>query len=65
MLRIDAAHSGIGTASCGPGVADSHTIRLGRPITNRMIIRGVATGEDVAQVAEGPTPLRRLQRWHY
>lgn len=65
VLRVDAAHSGIGTASCGPGVGERHVIRLGRSITNRMIFRAMKPGEDPASVAERPTLLRRLQHWHY
>ncbi len=65
VLRLDAAHSGIGTASCGPGVGERHVIQLGRPVMNRMIIRGLAPGQQAAAIAEQPTPLRRLQQWHY
>lgn len=65
VLRLDAAHSGLGTASCGPGVARRHQIEPARPITNRIILRALPAGADPGLVAETPSALRRHQRWHY
>lgn len=69
VLRLDAAHSGIGTASCGPGLGEPHTVR---PIhvRNRIVLRGLAAGADpsvtaAAAVAAPPVRLPRPRRWNY
>lgn len=64
VVRLDAAHSGIGTASCGPGLGESHTVR---PIhvRNRIILRGLGVGVDPAEVAAAPNRLPRPRRWNY
>jgi beta-galactosidase/beta-glucuronidase len=65
VLRLDAAHGGLGTASCGPGVDRRFEVDARAPITNRVILRSLAPGADPgATVARGST-LRRVQRWHY
>ena len=65
VLRIDAAHSGLGTASCGPGVDHRHALDARSPIENRIIVRAVDPGVDPGEVARQPSTLRRTQRWHY
>ena len=69
VLRLDAAHSGIGTASCGPGLGEAHTVR---PIhvRNRIVLRGLVAGADTsvtaaAAVAAPPVRLPRPRRWNY
>lgn len=69
ILRLDAAHSGIGTASCGPGLGEPHTVR---PIhvRNRIVLRGLAGGTDLsaaaaAAVAAPAVRLPRPRRWNY
>lgn len=69
VLRLDAAHSGIGTASCGPGLGERHTVR---PIhvRNRIVLRGLPTGTErsvaaAAAVAAPPVRLPRPRRWNY
>ncbi len=69
VLRLDAAHGGLGTASCGPGVDRRFEVDARSPITNRIILRslgpGLDPGLDPGEVAARPSPLRRVQRWHY
>ncbi len=64
VLRIDAAHSGIGTASCGPGLGEPHRVR---PIhvRNRIVLRGLSANEEPAAVAARPVRLPRPRRWNY
>ncbi len=64
VLRLDAAHSGIGTASCGPGLGLAHIVK---PIhvRNRIILRGLPAGSDPAEVAARPITLPRPRRWNY
>jgi beta-galactosidase/beta-glucuronidase len=64
ILRLDAAHSGIGTASCGPGLGLPHVVK---PIhvRNRIILRGLEAGADPASVAAPPVSLPRPRRWNY
>ena len=65
VLRLDAAHGGLGTASCGPGVDRRFEVDARAPITNRIILRPLEPGSDPGEVAARPSPLRRAQRWHY
>ena len=65
VLRLDAAHGGLGTASCGPGVDRRFEVDARAPRTNRIILRALHPGDDPGEVAARPSPLRRVQRWHY
>ncbi len=65
VLRLDAATGGLGTASCGPGVDRRFEVDARRPIANRIVLRGLGRGDDPGAVAGRPSPLRRVQRWHY
>ena len=65
VLRLDAAHSGLGTASCGPGVDRRFEVDARAPIRNRIILRPLRAGDDPAEAAARPSILRRVQRWHY
>ncbi len=65
VLRLDAAHGGLGTASCGPGVARRFEVDARSSIANRILLRAVEPGADPGAVAARPSALRRTQRWHY
>lgn len=65
VLRLDAAHSGLGTASCGPGVAERFEIRARGYVANRVVLRPLTAGADPALEARRPSSLRRHQRWRY
>ncbi len=61
-LRLDVAHSGLGTASCGPGIDDRFRVN-GHGVLNRIILRG--GGDDPATSARRPSSLGRHRRWRY
>jgi hypothetical protein len=65
VLRLDGAHGGLGTASCGPGVDRRFEVDARTPVRNRIILRPLAPGDDPAEVAARPSVLHRPQRWHY
>ncbi|MEM9561474.1 MAG: glycoside hydrolase family 2 TIM barrel-domain containing protein [Actinomycetota bacterium] len=65
VLRLDAANGGLGTASCGPGVDRRFEVDARFPISNRIVLRSLGQGDDPGLVAAPPSPLRRIQRWHY
>ena len=64
VLRLDAAHAGLGTASCGPGLDAGHEVRPPH-IRNRIILRCLGAGADPGQVASRPSTLARHRQWHY
>ena len=64
VLRLDAAHSGIGTASCGPGLEQSHIVKAAH-VRNRIVLRGVDGANPVADVAGRAVSLPRPRRWNY
>jgi beta-galactosidase/beta-glucuronidase len=64
VLRLDAAHSGIGTASCGPGLGPAHVVKA-MHVRNRIILRGLEPGSDPASVAGPPVSRPRPRRWNY
>ncbi len=64
VLRLDAAHSGIGTASCGPGLGLPHIVKP-MHVRNRIVLRGLTAGGDPAEVAARPVTLPRPRRWNY
>ncbi len=64
VLRLDAAHSGIGTASCGPGLDQKHQVQAYH-VRNRIILRGLDGSQAIADAARPQTPLERHRRWHY
>lgn len=64
VLRLDAAHSGIGTASCGPGLGQRHEVKA-MHVRNRIILRSVSAGGDAASIAAPPVTLPRPRRWNY
>ncbi len=70
VLRLDSAHSGLGTASCGPGIGERHQVH-GHHIVNRIILRAGSTpdgGDDApsaAEIAARPSSLARHRRWRY
>ncbi len=64
VLRLDAAHAGLGTGSCGPGVAARHQVHPYH-VRNRIIMRGVKPGEDAGSIAAPLSSLSSHRRWHY
>jgi len=58
--RIDAAHSGLGTGSCGPGVAERHRVHPAH-VRNRILFASVGKGEDPGDVARRLRTLRRAR----
>ena len=58
--RIDAAHSGLGTGSCGPGVAERHRVHPGH-VRNRILFASVGEGQDPGHVARRIRTLRRAR----
>ncbi len=72
VLRLDSAHSGLGTASCGPGIDGRHQVH-GHHIANRIILRAgpvpsASDGGDApsaADIAARPSSLARHRRWRY
>jgi len=58
--RIDAAHSGLGTGSCGPGVAERHRIHPAQ-VRNRILFASVEGRRDPGAVARGIRTLRRAR----
>jgi hypothetical protein len=68
-LRLDIAHSGLGTASCGPGIDDRHRVE-GYHVRNRIIVRPGSTDRadpatGAAALAARPSSLGRHRRWRY
>ncbi|MEZ5226821.1 MAG: hypothetical protein R2710_09130 [Acidimicrobiales bacterium] len=61
-LRLDIAHAGLGTASCGPGIDGRFRVG-GHRVGNRIILRN--GGNDPADEARRPSSLGRHRRWHY
>lgn len=65
--RLDAAHSGLGTGSCGPGVAERHRVHPDQ-IRNRLLFttvvsdHGTVTADDVSRTVRGLRTLRRARR---
>ncbi len=64
VLRLDAAHAGIGTASCGPGLDAGHDVRPPH-IRNRVVVRSLAPGDDPGVTAQRTSTLARHRQWHY
>ena len=61
-LRLDIAHSGLGTASCGPGIDGRFQIVPER-VRNRIMLRSGGNDPDV--VAQRRSSLGRHRRWGY
>ncbi len=61
-LRLDIAHSGIGTASCGPGIGDRFRLHPYH-VRNRIVLRN--GGSDPAAAARRQSSLGRHRRWGY
>lgn len=65
--RLDVAHSGLGTGSCGPGVAERHRIHPDQ-VRNRILFATVAgdavtvTADAIGRTASGLRTLRRARR---
>ena len=65
--RLDVAHSGLGTGSCGPGVAERHRVHPDQ-IRNRLLFatvvgdHGTVTADDVGRTVRGLRTLRRARR---
>jgi hypothetical protein len=65
--RLDVAHSGLGTGSCGPGVAERHRVHPDQ-VRNRILFAVVAGDEDrvtadaIGRAARGFRRLRRARR---
>ncbi len=64
VLRLDAAHSGLGTASCGPGLTQPHMVQA-HEVRKRIILRGLNPGQDAVATARRPVVLQRPRRWQY
>ena len=64
VLRLDVAHSGIGTGSCGPGINQTDQVRP-LDIRHRLVLRAAAPEDDLGQVARRATDLPRPRRWNY
>ena len=64
VVRLDAAHSGIGTASCGPGLGTPHEVRP-MHVRNRIVLRGLAPASTPHEVASPAVRLPRPRRWNY
>ncbi len=61
IWRLDAAHSGLGTGSCGPGVLERYQVAPDS-VRNRILFAVVPDGVDPAELARQPHPLRRNRR---
>ncbi len=61
-VRLDIAHSGLGTASCGPGIDDRFRVN-GFGLRNRIVLR--SGGADPERAARRASTLGRHRRWHY
>jgi beta-galactosidase/evolved beta-galactosidase subunit alpha len=65
--RLDAAHSGLGTGSCGPGVAERHRVHPDQ-VRNRILFTtvtgdaGAITADVIGRAARGLRTLRRARR---
>ena len=65
--RLDVAHSGLGTGSCGPGVAERHRIHPDQ-VRNRILFANVAgdagtvSADVIGRTARGVRTLRRARR---
>lgn len=64
IWRLDAAHGGLGTASCGPGVLAQHKVDPYHS-GNRIILRPTVPGADLEETSSEPSPLTRQHRWRY
>ncbi len=61
IWRLDLAHAGLGTGSCGPGVLERHQVHADS-VRNRLIFAVVPDSVDPAELARQPHPLRRSRR---
>ncbi len=64
VLRLDAAHAGLGTGSCGPGLSRRHEV-LPYHVRNRIILRGLSPSADPGQVASRTSATAVHRRWRY
>ena len=64
VLRLDGAHAGLGTGSCGPGVAVRHQV-VPYHVRSRIVLRPISAGDDAAAVAAPVSTTARHRRWHY
>ena len=58
--RLDAAHGGLGTGSCGPGVAERHQVHPDQ-VRNRILFTTTTTDVDPADAVADVDLLRRLR----
>jgi hypothetical protein len=62
VVRLDAAHSGLGTASCGPGLNPAHVVQPYH-VRKRIVLRSFEG--DPLSVARRSIEIPRPRRWHY